>query len=315
MSRPLSAIFGAVLAWSLLGHLASAAEPLPAEPPSAATQSEEVLWNTSYDKAVEVAKQEGKMMLICFHQPGGGKSCDQFSREALADPAVGEKLKRFVTARLPLDAKVRTEKGEITLIEHGAFREMLGRPGVAILDFADKSAPYYGQVVSTFPFLDGRPYTAKQVAVMLDLPAGTLTQRTLIYAVRTHPDAPASTTGRFDPYLAEEACSHSAYQARVRVQGHQGWEWRFQRINARLPGGLLASEVCAESWPGESLVEAAIDCVGCWRSSSGHWRTVRARHPVYAYDMKRGSNGVWYATGIFGRGTLASARKDDTLQR
>jgi hypothetical protein len=139
------------------------------------------------------------------------------------------------------------------------------------------------------------------MAVILDLPSGTLTQRTLIYAVRTHPDRPASTEGAFDVYLASEAQSHSEHQARIRLQGHHNWGHRFHRINGKLPHGLLACEVCAESWPGENLVEAAVECVRCWRLSSGHWSAVRAKHAVYAYDMKRGSNGVWYATGVFGR--------------
>jgi hypothetical protein len=28
---------------------------------------------------------------------------------------------------------------------------------------------------------------------------------------------------------------------------------------------------------------------------------VRSRHPLFGYDIKRGQNGIWYATGIFGR--------------
>jgi hypothetical protein len=64
---------------------------------------------------------------------------------------------------------------------------------------------------------------------------------------------------------------------------------------------MTASEVCAESWPGENLVEAAVECVRCWRLSQGHWSAVRAAHRLFGYDMKRGSNGIWYATGIFGR--------------
>jgi len=98
----------------------------------------------------------------------------------------------------------------------------------------------------------------------------------------------------------EEAQSHSQYQADIRRQGHHYWESRFHRIVARLPGGLGAREVCAESWPGENLVEAAIECVRCWRLSDGHWSAVRAPNRCFGYDMKRGSNGVWYATGIFG---------------
>ena len=64
----------------------------------------------------------------------------------------------------------------------------------------------------------------------------------------------------------------------------------------------MASEECAESWPGQGLLESAIECVRCWRLSSGHWAAVRAEHRCYGYDIKRGNNGIWYATGIFGRG-------------
>jgi len=57
--------------------------------------------------------------------------------------------------------------------------------------------------------------------------------------------------------------------------------------------------VCAESWPGQGLLRAALECVRCWRLSPGHWRAVSSRSDAYGYDIKRGSNGVWYATGIF----------------
>jgi hypothetical protein len=171
---------------------------------------------------------------------------------------------------------------------------------VAILDFAHPEQETYGYVVSTFPLTGKLWYGPKQMLVILDLPPGTLTQRTLIYAVRTHPDRPASADGELDANLLKEAESHSAHQARIRVQGHHRWGARFPRISALLPRGLVAREVCAESWPGEGLVEAAVECVRCWRLSSGHWSAVRAPQRRFGYDMKRGSNGIWYATGIFG---------------
>ena len=101
--------------------------------------------------------------------------------------------------------------------------------------------------------------------------------------------------------MLAEAESHSAYQAQIGVQGHHGWDYRFQRINSRLPGGCLSYEVCAESWPGQGLLHSAIECVRCWRLSSGHWRSVASPCQAYGYDIKRGRNGIWYATGIFGR--------------
>ncbi|MCG8586150.1 MAG: hypothetical protein MI757_15690, partial [Pirellulales bacterium] len=83
--------------------------------------------------------------------------------------------------------------------------------------------------------------------------------------------------------------------------GHQRWDERFRSIKARISSDLVPVEVCAESWPGENLVEAAIECVYSWRRSDGHWRSVSAYHPIYGYDMARGTNGVWYATGVFGK--------------
>jgi hypothetical protein len=177
---------------------------------------------------------------------------------------------------------------------------MLGRPGIAIIDYRSTDADLNGSVVSTFPITESLGYTPEQMAVILDLPPGTLTQRTLIYAVRIHPEKPASTDGQPSADLLQEARSHSEYQAAIQRQGHHFWASRFARIVARLPGGLTAREVCAESWPGQRLVDAAIECVRCWRLSSGHWSAVQAPNQGFGYDMHCGNNGVWYATGIFG---------------
>jgi hypothetical protein len=190
---------------------------------------------------------------------------------------------------------------ETTLIAHPAFYEMLNTPGVAVIDFKNKDADYYGNVVSVFPFLNKKPYTIEETKEMLTLPAGTVTQRSVIFAVRIHPDNPKSSDGELNSRLTEEARSHSQYQADIRKQGHHNWNHRFQQINRELPTELWAAEVCAESWPGQHLLESAIECVACWRYSEGHWSAVVAEHPYYGYDMKLGTNGIWYATGVFGK--------------
>jgi len=257
-------------------------------------------WHDSYRDAVAEARHDGKMLLILFRAAGDASQCDSLDDGVLAHPEISARLKHFVRLRVPLDVTIRQQGKSVALIDQSAFDEMLGRQGIAIIDFAHPNAEYYETVVSCFPMLDGQPYSADQARVILDLPAGTLTQRTLIYAVRVHPERPASTDGQLEPNLVEEAESHSIHQASIRLQGHHNWEGRFHRINRRLRGRLIASEVCAESWPGEGLLQGAIECVRCWRLSSGHWRAVCRRHRCYGYDMQRGSNGVWYATGIFG---------------
>jgi hypothetical protein len=269
-------------------------------PPAGNRSEAGPVWLADYGEAVDAAQRDRRMLLVYFYREDGSGGCRQFQSQTLTDAALTAGLDRYVLLKLPTGAQVPFAGANTVPLKHPSFAEMVGLPGIAIIDYSDPQAPYHGQVVSTFPFLRGRPYTPEQMNVILDLPPGKLTQRTLIYAIKTHPERPQSASGKLDAYLASEAESHSQLQARIRRQGHHAWATRFQRINRRLPWGLLASEICAESWPGQCLLEAAIDCVQSWRRSSGHWSSVRAFHPVFAYDMRRGNNGIWYATGIFG---------------
>jgi hypothetical protein len=269
--------------------------PVSPEPSSAGP----LTWHESYLAACAQARDERRALLIYFHGGANDAACRVFDEEVLHDDLLVLELDRCVLARIPLDAAIDWKGQRMVLLEHAAFAELQKRPGLAMVDLADTGGRHYGEVVSLLPFTATRQPTGRSIGVLLGLPAGSLTQRTMIYAVRMHAESPASTSGQFDPLLAAEAESHAAYQASVRVQGHQGWDQRFHRINASLGANLVAKEVCAESWRGEELVQAAEECVRSWRQSPGHWSGVSAAHPLYAYDIKRGDNGVWYATGIF----------------
>ncbi len=273
--------------------------PAPSQPPAAASAQGPII-HTDYEKAMKEAAEDRKMLFIYFHERHGDAASRAFEKQTLANLEIREKLARYVFVKLPRDARITIDGKSVGLLDHAAFAEMLGRQGVAIVDLVHVRADYYGHVVSTFPFTPGKFYRKEALSVILDLPPGSLTQRTMIFAVRIHPEGPASTQGQFLGVLADEAKSHANYQASILVQGHHSWDARFQRINSKLPGGAVAQEVVAESWPNESLVEACVDCVDSWRQSPGHWGAVRARHSLFGYDIKRGRNGIWYATGIFG---------------
>lgn len=287
----------------------SAAPPAPTPP----------VWQEDYSAALDAARKRRGQLLLCFHDAEHAEPWAALRAACLSDGELSQRLSDgWVLLSLPVDAKVKDGDGQTVLLDHPSMADMVGRPGLAILDYRDESAEYFGRVVSVVPLgKEGARYRPApkpgrvgddwivpryELATLLSLPAGTLTQRTLIFAVRVHAEAPQSASGEFHPVLAQETRDHSQHQARIGVQGHHGWERRFHLINARLPRGLVATEVCAESWGGQSLLESARECVNSWRQSSGHWNQVRQRHPVFGYDMKRGANGVWYATGIFGQG-------------
>ncbi len=289
--------------------MGSAARVVAEDPAPQAAHNSPIAWYTDYAEAQRAAQLSEQMLIVFFHDPRFPDAYNDYLATLEKNEKIAAAAENFVMCKLPVDFEVvtppaegstETEHARTKLLSHPAFEEMHEHTGVAFIDYAHTQSKFYGHVVNVFPF-KSRFLAPDRLLVMMDLPEGSLTQRTMIYAVLTHPEKPASAQGQFDPTLASETESHSQYQANIRVQGHHRWESRFHRINALLGRGLMSQEVVAESWPGQDLVEAAEECVHSWRQSSGHWSAVRARQPVFAYDIKRGRNGIWYATGIFGR--------------
>ena len=260
------------------------------------------LWQTGYREALAKATADKGLVLIWFCDPQEKDENEKFAAAVLNDPLVQKRLAGVALVKLPLDAAVAgsTEKEpSIALLKHAAFAEMLHKPGLAMIDVRDETSPHFHRVVSVYPFVR-QPISRDSLLAMLDLPSGSLTQRTLIWAVRTHSERPQSAASDYNSYLASQAESHSQHQASINLQGHHSWDQRFQEINGKLGSDMLSREVCAESWPGQRLVEAAQECVHSWRQSSGHWEGVSGKHASFGYDMKLGTSGIWYATGIFG---------------
>ncbi|MCU0880900.1 MAG: hypothetical protein MUF06_24285 [Pirellulaceae bacterium] len=280
----------------LLGVLAASAKDGADDP-----GQDQVTWLDNYRVGMDQAKTDHRLALVWFG--GETESSDHHIERLVREhQPIAEKLQTaFVAIRVPLATLREQEEGEdgpaVRLVDHPAFAELRGQAGLAIVDYREEASPHYGMVVSVYPFAEG-PLSAGDLAVLLDLPAGSLTSRTLVFALRTHPDRPESTSTSDHPILAAEAARHATHQARIRLQGHHGWEHRFHAINARLPAGHVANEVCAESWPGQTLVAAARECVASWRQSSGHWNHVSRPAAYFGFDMQRGTNGTWYAAGI-----------------
>ena len=262
-------------------------------------------WHTDYQEARQAAAQDGRLLLIYFYDESNNPTRQAFEQQTLADPEVRRLCGDYTLLRVPTSVTVTADGQRVSLLGHRAFQPMNRRQGLAIVDFKHPEASYYRRAVSCLPFEHAvyyaPPYhTKRSIRTLLTLPAGTLPQRTMIYAVRLHPERPMSTTGTPHPVLFQAARQHSQHQARIRLQGHHNWQARSQQIHYQI-GGQYPVEVVAESWPGKGLLAACIDCVHSWHYSSGHWAAVRAAQSAYGYDIRRGANGIWYATGIFTR--------------
>ena len=258
---------------------ALAATPLRTRP---AADFQAVQRIDDYAAATEAARASGAMLLVAVESHGGESSLDR--------PGLEE---RFAARGTPWVFCRPDAATAATLAADRGLVEMRGGAGLFVVDHAHDA--WRGRIVSVLPQTPGKYYrfAPNHLDELASLPAGSLTQRSMILAVRLHPENPRSTEGFCDPGLCGEAEAHSAHQARIRRQGHHGWETRSQRL------GGAAAEVCAESWENQDLLDSCVDCVASWRQSSGHWRGVSGSHSAYGYDIRRGSNGIWYATGIF----------------
>jgi hypothetical protein len=240
------------------------------------------------------------MLLVNFMPDADSAVQRELDRAVETDGLLQRRLQLMVLVRLPRDYQTESAIHNGRLLDHAAFEHLGHGPGIAVIDLQHTGTRHYGRVVTALPFARGKYYRWRisHLTAALDLPPGTITQRTMVWAVRIHPESPASTSGHSHRGLADAAAAHSAYQARIGVQGHHRWETRFHEVRS-VAQAHQASEVVAESWPNQTLIDSCIDCVASWRHSPGHWRAVRGRHRLFGYDIRRGRNGIWYGTGIF----------------
>jgi len=257
-------------------------------------------WFTDYYEAYRAAA-DARCMLLVYVTPCSPCSQQQNAEQWMAnDATLRARLGTVVKLCVPANATIDVDGRPQRLLSTGAFSHLAGGPGFVLIDLAHKDQPYYGHAVSAMPFASGKYYRWRgdHLLTMLELPPGTITQRTMIWAVRVHPERPQSTWGQFNPALANGAAHQASYQANVQEQGHQNFSTRFVQLTSAT-GGMGVSEVCAESWPGQNMIDSCLDCVASWRHSSGHWQGVSRPHRAYGYDIRRGGNGIWYGTGIF----------------
>jgi hypothetical protein len=225
--------------------------------------------HTDYFPAYKEARNSGKMLLVDF-----GTGFDFKTVEP-------KKLEGYVLCRVPLDYTLPLDGKTARLIDAPAFDCLQKQAGLVVVDLQHKS--HLRETVSVLP---QRYALAGYVDALFDLPAGSLTQRTLTWAFRVHQERPACTSGMADPTLMDHADRHSTTQAQSNSMFH----------SSNFPG---SSEIVAQSFPGQSnVVDVAIELVALWRTSPPHWGAATTPWSRYGVDMQ--SNGsVWYATGVF----------------
>ncbi len=257
-------------------------------------------WHTDYATAYRAALTGKRLLLLVFRD--AGPSGDRFEAEVLARPELEPALKNIERAAIPTTATVVTSTTDphakpAVLLQTSSFAYLYGGAGIAVLDLASDKSPTFGQVISAHAFSGRQAYGVQAVETILTLPAGTVTQRALVYAMRMHPERPQSVWGSAHPVLMQHARLSSQLMVQYGSVGHHDWGNRLSQIGSQ--AGLSPFEVAASSYGASPLVDAASELVQNWRGSPAHWGGMSSPQRHFGYDMVQGPSGIWYGTGLF----------------
>ncbi len=224
--------------------------------------------HSEYYPAYVEARKSGKMLLVDFGTGFDFKTVDAKS------------LDRYEICRVPVDYTLKIDGKQSRLIDAPAFTCLQQQAGIAVVDLHNKE--HFRETVSVLP---QRYAVSGYVAAVLDLPAGTLTQRTLTWAFRVHQERPPCTNGTADPNMMQHADAHSLNQANSNSMYH----------SSNFPGSF---EIVAQSMGNGNIDDIAVELVNLWRSSAPHWGAASTPWSAFGVDMQTNGS-VWYATGVF----------------
>jgi hypothetical protein len=275
-------------------------KPTPAPAPATRTIGQ-LPWHLDYSAAYRQANAEHRQLLLFFRNDKDLLTAGQLEQNVLARPELREPLSKFVRAVLftsstaPLDKDAKPVTKTARLLDCPCFAHMQQQGGLAIVDLQDKNDHLFGKCVSAHPFTSNTLGSVGTAKIMLELPRGTITQRTLTFVLRTHPEQPASVWGQGNPYCYEQCRHASQLMVNYGSVGHHDWGTRSSQVGSHL--GSSPMEV-ASMGSGNNLFEVAHSAVSLWRGSGTHWGMMITPSRYFGYDMVQSPNGTWFANGI-----------------
>lgn len=273
----------------------------PAKPAPAVRLIGELPWHIDYSAAYRQANTEHKQLLLFFRNEKDLLTAGQLEQNVLSRPELKEPLSKFVRVVLftnttaPVDKNAKPDSKPVKLLDYTCFSHMQGQPGLAIVDLLDKNDFLFGKCISAHPFTSNTLNSVGSVKILLELPRGTITQRTLTYVLRTHPEQPASVWGQGHPYLFDQCRHASQLMVNYGSVGHHDWGTRSAQVGGQF--GSSPMEV-ASMGSGNTLFEVAHSAVNLWRGSGVHWGMMITPGRHFGYDMVQSPNGTWFANGL-----------------
>jgi hypothetical protein len=276
------------------------AEPSPEKLPGTLT------WHSDYLAAYFEAAQEKRYLLMLFRETivGGDEVA---STDSFFAPSMRPMLEQFSRVDLPLNAAMPDNSGPGSnetendlpnlLLKHRSFRHLGVRSGIAVVDLTDPESANHARVVSVLPLPDNGLFSDDELMLALNLPKGAISQRTLLFAVRsTVPDSGLSMR-QFSPTLIELAHRNSKYMASVEKIESFEQDARREQIAEEFGQQAELQELFFATESDATIHEAARQAVTRWTETSAAFDVLTTPATAMGMDMFQSSaSGRWFVT-------------------
>lgn len=253
-------------------------------------------WHQDYQTAYQQAIQQRQRLLVVFRDTIDPDSINSPST-GLAGPELTPLLTDFVRLAMPANTTIPGQEGGTLLLEHRAFRHLNVQPGIVIVDLTDPESAWYGRVVSALPQPPGGRYTAELVQPFLDLPPGTVTHRSLLFAMRNaNPQSQFAAIVGLDTLnrLADRNCR---FMAQYGQTGAFDAAHRQSVIETEFGPDAQVRELTFATDDNRTIQDAAILAVESWIADRDNFRMLNGAVDAYGLEMfQTPDSGRWFVT-------------------
>ncbi|MDA1160233.1 MAG: hypothetical protein O2983_11535, partial [Planctomycetota bacterium] len=165
------------------------------------------------------------------------------------------------------------------------------------VDLTDPASPNHARVVSVLPLQENGQFNNADLMLALNLPQGAISQRTLLFAIRsTVPDSSLSMR-EFSPTLIELAHRNSRYMANSGQVGSFDRENRAQQIEKEFGPQARLKELVFATEAETGIQDAALQAVTSWISNSESFDILDSPARAMGMEMFQNSeSGRWFVT-------------------
>ena len=253
-------------------------------------------WHQDYQTAYQEATQQKRRLLVVFRDTVDPQSINSPSI-GLAGPELTPLLNDFVRLALPADTTIPGQEGGTLLLEHRAFRHLNIQPGIVVVDLTDPESAWYGRVVSALPQPPSGRFSADLIRPLLELPAGTVTHRTLLLALRNANPQSQFQTQDGSELLNQLADRNCRFMTQYGQAGAFDTAYRHSAIASQFGPGAQVAELTFATDDRQTIQDAAILAVESWVSDADQFRTLNGPANAYGLEMFQApDSGRWFVT-------------------